>query len=330
MASLGPGVFGGAAAGDLLVGAAEADDAAVLRLDDERALVFTTDFFTPIVDDPRDWGRIAAANALSDVYAMGGRPLLALNLTAWPGETLPLSVLADVLRGGASVAAAAGCLVVGGHTIDDPEPKYGMAVVGLASPARLFTIDAARPGDALVLTKAIGTGVVATAHKRGVAPDAALAAAVASMTSLNATASEAALACGVVAATDVTGFSLLGHLHRMLRASGCGAVVEAGTVPLLPGALELTSAGYISGGTRNNMAYLEPWATFAPEVPESVAVLLQDAQTSGGLLLATSSPDALVAELARRGAEGGAEGGAIAAVIGRVTAGEAGHIEVRP
>jgi selenide,water dikinase len=327
MTSLGPGVFGGADVGgfppgSLLVGAAEADDAAVLRLDDERALVFTTDFFTPIVDDAGDWGRIAAANALSDVYAMGGRPVMALNLTAWPGETLPLTLLADVLRGGASVAASAGCLVVGGHTIDDPEPKYGMAVVGLASPDRLFTIDAARPGDTLVLTKAIGTGVVATAHKRGAASDAALAAAVASMTTLNAAASEAALAAGVTAATDVTGFSLLGHLHRMLRASGCGAVLEAGAVPLLPGALELTSAGYVSGGTRNNMAYLEPWATFSPEVPESVAVLLQDAQTSGGLLLATSSPDALVGELSRRGA--------IAAVIGRVTDGAAGRIEVRP
>ena len=321
MTSLGPGIFGGQAAENLLVGASEADDAAVLRLDDERALVFTTDFFTPIVDDPGDWGRIAAANALSDVYAMGGRPVLALNLTAWPGETLPLSVLADVLRGGASVAAAAGCLVVGGHTIDDPEPKYGMAVVGLASPARLFTIDAARPGDALVLTKAIGTGVVATAHKRGGAPDAALAAAVASMTSLNATASEAALACGVVAATDVTGFSLLGHLHRMLRASGCGAVVEAGTVPLLPGALELTSAGYVSGGTRNNMSYLERWASVDDSVPVDVAVLLQDAQTSGGLLLASSAPDDLVAELGRRGVP--------AAVVGRVVAGEAGHIDVR-
>jgi selenide,water dikinase len=327
MAALGPGAFGGGAfggtaAGDLLVGAAEADDAAVLRLDDERALVFTTDFFTPIVDDPGDWGRIAAANALSDVYAMGGRPLMALNLTAWPGETLPLTILAEVLRGGAAVAAEAGCLVVGGHTIDDPEPKYGMAVIGLAAPGRLFTIDAARPGDALVLTKAIGTGVVATAHKRGAAPDAALAAAVASMTTLNAAASEAALAAGVVAATDVTGFSLLGHLHRMLRASGCGAVLAAGAVPLLPGALELTAAGFVSGGTRNNMAYLERWATFAPQVPESVAVLLQDAQTSGGLLLATPDPDALAAELGRRGS--------IAAVIGRVTDGAAGLIEVRP
>jgi selenide, water dikinase len=323
MVSLGPGVLGGADdSPDLLVGAAEGDDAAVLRLDDDRALVLTTDFFTPIVDDAGDWGRIAAANALSDVYAMGGRPVLALNLTAWPGDTLPLSILADVLRGGASVAASAGCLVVGGHTIDDPEPKYGMAVVGFASPSRLFTIDAARPGDTLVLTKAIGTGVVATAHKRGAAAPSVLGAAVASMTTLNAAASEAALAAGVVAATDVTGFSLLGHLHRMLRASGFSAVVSASAVPLLPGALELTAAGYVSGGTRNNMSYLEPWVSVSPDVPSDVAVLLRDAQTSGGLLLATAAPDALVAELSRRGT--------LAAVVGQVAAGAAGHIEVRP
>jgi selenide, water dikinase len=326
MVSLGPGVLASAsstsAGGDLLVGAAEGDDAAVLRLDEDRALVLTTDFFTPIVDDPGDWGRIAAANALSDVYAMGGRPVIAVNLTAWPGETLPLSILADVLRGGASVAASAGCLVVGGHTIDDPEPKYGMAVVGFASPSRLFTIDAARPGDTLVLTKAIGTGVVATAHKRGAAAADVLAAAVASMTTLNAAASEAALAAGVVAATDVTGFSLLGHLHRMLRASGAAAVVTAGAVPLLPGALELTAAGYVSGGTRNNMAYLEPWVSISDGVPADVAVLLRDAQTSGGLLLASASPDALVAELERRGT--------LAAVVGQVVSGSPGHIEVRP
>jgi selenide,water dikinase len=335
MGSLGPGVLGGAGQfpsglpGDpdgaqfpagLLVGAAEGDDAAVLRLDDDRALVLTTDFFTPIVDDPGDWGRIAAANALSDVYAMGGRPVLALNLTAWPGATLPLSILAEVLRGGAAVAASAGCLVVGGHTIDDPEPKYGMAVVGFASPDRLFTIDAARPGDTLVLTKAVGTGVVATAHKRGAAAPGVLRAAVDSMTTLNAAASEAALATGVTAATDVTGFSLLGHLHRMLRASGAAAAVSAGAVPLLPGALELTAAGFVSGGTRNNIAYLEPWTSVAAAVPPDVAVLLQDAQTSGGLLLATPDPNALVAELRRRDV--------LAAVIGQVTAGPAGRIEV--
>jgi len=313
----------GGAGGDLLVGAAEGDDAAVLRLDDERALVLTTDFFTTIVDDARDWGRIAAANALSDVYAMGGRPVVALNLTAWPGTTLSLDLLAEVLRGGASVCASAGCLVVGGHTIDDPEPKYGMAVVGMAAPSRLLTVDAARPGDTLVLTKALGTGVVATAHKRGAAPDDVLSAAVSSMTTLNALASEAALAAGVVAATDVTGFSLLGHLHRMLRASGVRAVVSASAVPLLPGALSLTEAGYISGGTRNNMSYLEPFVSIDPVVPEPVAVLLQDAQTSGGLLLATSSPDILRDELTRRGV--------LAAVVGRVeeAAGSPGHIEVR-
>jgi len=321
MVSLGADVVAGAD-GDLLVGAAEGDDAAVLRLDPDRALVLTTDFFTPIVDDARDWGRIAAANALSDVYAMGGRPLIALNLTAWPAETLPLEILADVLRGGAAVAAEAGCLVVGGHTIDDPEPKYGMAVTGLAHPSRLLTISAARPGDTLVLTKPVGTGVIATAHKRGAAPDEVLAAAVESMTTLNAAASSAALAAGVVAATDVTGFSLLGHLHRMLRASGVSAVVHASAVPLLPGALDLTVAGYVSGGTRNNMAYLAPWASFSPAVPEPVAVLLQDAQTSGGLLLAAASPDLLRAELADRGVP--------AAVIGRVEPDSAGFIEVSP
>jgi selenide,water dikinase len=309
-----------ASTGDLLVGAAEGDDAAVLRLDHDRALVLTTDFFTPIVDDPGDWGRIAAANALSDVYAMGGRPLLALNLTAWPGSTLPLEILAEVLRGGQSVAAEAGCLVVGGHTIDDPEPKYGMAVTGLAAPDRLLTIDRARPGDALVLTKPVGTGVIATAHKRDAAPADVLAGAVRSMTTLNAAASEAALAAGVVAATDVTGFSLLGHLHRMLRASGCSAVVRAASVPLLPGAAELTAAGYVSGGTRNNMSYLEPWATIAPEVPAEVAILLQDAQTSGGLLLAAADPARLVRELSSRDV--------LAAVIGSVTAGRPGHIDV--
>jgi selenide,water dikinase len=198
-----------------------------------------------------------------------------------------------------------------------------MAVVGLAAPSRLLTVDAARPGDTLVLTKALGTGVVATAHKRGAAADDVLAAAVSSMTALNAPASEAALAAGVVAATDVTGFSLLGHLHRMLRASGARAVVSASAVPLLPGALDLTVAGYVSGGTRNNMSYLEPFVSIDPSVPSPVAVLLQDAQTSGGLLLATSSPDLLRDELARRGV--------LAAVVGRVESAEGspGHIEVR-
>ncbi len=327
MATLGEpsGLPGGLvpAAGDLLIGAAEGDDAAVLRLDDDRALVLTTDFFTPIVDDPRDWGRVAATNALSDVYAMGGRPVIALNLTAWPGQTLPIELLADVLRGGAEAAASGGCLVVGGHTIDDPEPKYGLAVVGLADPRRLMTVDRARDGDALVLTKPIGTGVVATAHKQGEAPADVLAAAVRAMTTLNAAASEAALAAGVRAATDVTGFSLLGHLHRMLRASGASAEVWAGRVPLLPGAADLAAAGFISGGTRANVSYLEPVVDVAPDVAAVTSVLLHDAQTSGGLLIAVppEARDGLCQDLRGRGTE--------AAVVGTVRAGAPGRIAVR-
>jgi selenide, water dikinase len=321
MATVGEGL--GGADGDLLVGAAEGDDAAVLRLDDERALVLTTDFFTPIVDDARDWGRIAAANALSDVYAMGGRPLIALNLTAWPANDLPVELLAEVLRGGAEVAARAGCAVVGGHSIDDPEPKYGLAVVGLADPQRLLTIDRARPGDRLVLTRPLGTGVVATAVKRGEPDPAVVAAAVAAMTTLNRDASEAALAAGVVAATDVTGFGLLGHLHRMLRASGVAGEVDAARVPFLPGAAELAAAGFVSGGTRNNEAFLRDQVDLEAGVPAVVATLLYDAQTSGGLLLAVPARQlaGLVEDLRGRGVE--------PALVGRVLQGPAGRIRVR-
>ncbi|HLI41294.1 MAG TPA: selenide, water dikinase SelD [Streptosporangiaceae bacterium] len=328
-ASLGPAGSGGdagdglaAAAGDLLVGAAEGDDAAVLRLDAGRALVLTTDFFTPIVDDPGDWGQIAAANALSDVYAMGGRPLLAVNLAAWPADGLDIAILGEVLRGGARVAARAGCLVVGGHTIDDPVPKYGMAVVGTADPARLITLDRAAPGDALILTKAVGTGVIATALKRAAADAAAVAAAVASMTLLNAGASEAALAAGVRAGTDVTGFGLLGHLHRMLAASGAAARVHAAAVPLLPGAAGLAAAGFVSGGTRANAERMRDVASLDEAIPPELAVLLHDAQTSGGLLLAAPAAAAggLLGELRRRGLP--------AAAVGEVTRGEPGHIRV--
>jgi selenide, water dikinase len=321
MASVGQGL--GGAGGDLLVGAAEGDDAAVLRLDDQRALVLTTDFFTPIVDDARDWGRVAAANALSDVYAMGGRPLVALNLTAWPAATLPLDLLAQVLRGGAEVATEAGCVVVGGHSIDDPEPKYGMAVVGMADPGRLLTVDRVRPGDQLVLTKAIGTGVVATALKRGAPEASVVAATVDSMTRLNRAASEAALGAGLVAATDVTGFGLLGHLHRMARASGVAAEIDAAAVPFLPGAAELAGEGFISGGTRNNQAFLEDKVELDPGVPPVVATLLHDAQTSGGLLLAVppNRLKGLLGDLAARGER--------PALVGRVVRGPAGRIRVR-
>ncbi len=312
------------AGGDLLIGAAEGDDAAVLRLDDERALVLTTDFFTPIVDDPYDWGRIAAANALSDVYAMGGRPLFAVNLAAWPGDGLDVAILGQVLRGGAQVAAQAGCFVAGGHTIDDPVPKYGLAVVGLADPARLLTIDRAAPGDQLILTKGLGTGVIATALKYGAPPTDVLAGAVASMTLLNAGAGEAALAAGVQAATDVTGFGLLGHLHRMLAASGAAARLRAAAVPLLAGAAELAAAGFVSGGTRANTDRMSPVTAIDPAVPAELAVLLFDAQTSGGLLLAApaGAAPALLDDLRGQGLP--------AALIGQVVAGEPGHIDVDP
>ena len=309
---------------NLLIGLAEGDDAAALRIDDERALILTTDFFTPIVDDPYDWGRIAAANAMSDVYAMGGRPLVALNLTCWPGEELPIDMLAEVLRGATSVANSAGCMIVGGHTISDPVPKYGLAVVGIAHPDRLFAIDRAVPGQQLFLTKPIGTGVVATALKRGSPPPVSVRAAIESMTSLNAAASEVALAANVPAATDVTGFGLLGHLHRMLRASGCGAEVHADQVPLLPYAPQLVTEGFIPGGTRSNMSYLADAVDVDAGLSVEVRTLLHDAQTSGGLLLA--APDGadagdLLGTLRRRGLD--------AAHIGTVTAAPAGRIEVR-
>jgi len=312
----------GPASGDLLIGAAEGDDAAVLRLDDDRALVLTTDFFTPIVDDPGDWGRIAAANALSDVYAMGGRPLIAVNLTAWPGEGLDLALLAQVLQGGAQIAAQAGCFLAGGHTIDDPVPKYGLAVVGLADPAALMTIDRAVPGDRLILTKAIGTGVIATALKRADPPEDAVDAAVASMIRLNDGASQAALKAGVRAATDVTGFGLLGHLHRMLNASGAAARLDASAVPLLPHAAELAAAGFVSGGTNANTDRMRGHVSIGPAVPAEVAVLLHDAQTSGGLLLATppAAAPGLADELRSQGLP--------AATIGEITDGETGHVDV--
>ncbi len=309
------------ASGDLLVGALEGDDAAVLRLDDTRALVLTTDFFTPIVDDPGDWGRIAAANAMSDVYAMGGRPVIAVNLAAWPANGLPLTLLADVLRGAAGTARAAGCLVVGGHTIDDPVPKYGMAVVGMADPGALMTIDRAAPGDRLILTKPIGTGVVTTALKRGGADEGSLGPAVESMTALNASASEAALNAGVRAATDVTGFGLLGHLHRMLRASGVAAELNASRVPMLPGATDLAGRGFVSGGTRANMERMEPVVAIDADVPQHVAVLLHDAQTSGGLLLSAGpgSADALLASLTGAGLRAAEVGTVVTGAPGRIT-----------
>jgi selenide,water dikinase len=308
---------------DLLVGLDTADDAAVYRLRDDLALVFTADFFTPIVDDPFDWGRVAATNALSDVYAMGGRPVMALNLVAWPREGLPFELLARTLDGGAEAARGAGTLVVGGHSIDDAEPKYGMAVVGVVDPGKVLTNAGARPGDALVLTKPIGLGVISTALKRDAAPPELLAEAVAVMTALNEGARDAALEIGVNAATDVTGFGLLGHLREMLVASGLGARVDPARIPVIEGVRELLADGMVAGGTKRNHDFVSADVDWAG-LPEEEQLLLSDAQTSGGLLLAVDPARAgsLVSALQRRGT-------LAAAVVGHTIEGAPGHIGIR-
>jgi selenide,water dikinase len=299
---------------NLLVGANDGDDAAVWRLDEQRALIATVDFFTPIVDDARTWGRIAAANAASDVYAMGGRPLFALNLVSWPREALPMELLGEVLDGAAEVAREGGWVAVGGHTIDDPEPKFGQAVIGEADPARLLTHAGLRPGDALVLTKPLGVGMITTGLKRGVAPEDAVDAAVASMCRLNADAARAAVAAGASGGTDVTGFGLLGHLRKMAAASGIDAVIEVAAVPLLPHARALAEADVVAGGTRRNLDWvrevLQPGAA-----SEADQLLLADAQTSGGLLFGAEPGQAAAAVAALRAR------GHDAAVIGGVRPG---------
>jgi selenide,water dikinase len=273
----------------LLVGSSTADDAAVLKLTAEIALVMTIDFFTPIVDDPYDFGRIAAANALSDVYAMGGVPLAAMNVVAFPLEQLGGDVLREILRGGADVAAAAGIAVVGGHSIDDPEPKYGMSVTGTVHPDELISNAGARAGDQLVLTKPLGVGAITTARKRGLRDDALLDRAVATMAVLNDKASAAARAAGAHAMTDVTGFGLLGHLHSLGRASGVAAVIDASAVPAIDGVLELLEGeDAVSGGSRRNRDYAETFTTFAEDVARSRRRLVCDATTSGGLLVAVA------------------------------------------
>lgn len=316
---------------DLLVGLDTGDDAAVWRRPDGHALVATADFFTPIVDDPRTWGRIAAANAASDVYAMGGEPLFALNLAAWPRDRLSLESLADVLAGGAELARDGGWVVAGGHTIDGPEPLYGQAVVGEVTVERLLTNAGGRPGDRLVLTKPLGTGIVATAVKRlspaAVAPGGAhhlaYAAAVEEMTRLNREARDAALGARASAATDITGFGLLGHLHRLAAASGVAATIEAPAVPLLPGAAALAEAGFVPGGTERNLAAARPFVDADVELTGGDLTLLADAQTSGGLLFAC--PEAAAAEAVRYLAGLGHT----PAVVGALTAGEPGRIRVR-
>ncbi len=277
------------AGSELLCGLESGDDATVVGLPKGPAVVTTTDFFPPVVDDPYDWGRIAAANALSDVYAMGGRPLVALNLLAWPRDTAPAELAVEVLKGGRAVTDAAGCFLAGGHSIDDPVPKYGLAVTGIVDPARTLRNDKARPGDPISLSKPLGIGILNNFHKATGAP---IEAAVETMATLNDKAAAAALQAGIVAATDVTGFGLLGHLYKMVRASKVSAVLEAGAVPYLEGTRRAAGSGHVPGGSRRNLEWVRPH--LASEVDEDELLLLADAQTSGGLLLAGEIPGAPV------------------------------------
>jgi selenide,water dikinase len=301
----------------VLVALETGDDAAVYALADGTALVQTVDFFTPVVDDPYDWGRIAAANALSDVYATGGSPALALNLVGWPVDELPLEILGQVLQGGVDVAAAAGVAVVGGHTISDPHPKYGMAVTGFADADSILRNSTAPPGARLFLTKPLGTGIITTAIKRDTATPEQVRLAIQEMTTLNQAAASAAVEAGAQAATDVTGYGLLGHLHSMLAASGVGAHLDASAVELLPGTIDLARKGVVPGGTRRNHSYLGPFVAFG-DLTEPEQLVLADAQTSGGLLLATTDGDQLIRALDDRGARW--------FEIGVTTLGPPGHI----
>ncbi|UCZ92121.1 selenide, water dikinase SelD [Gordonia sp. WA4-43] len=272
---------------DIIVGLDDGDDAAAVRIRDDVAVLSTADFFTPVVDDPYDWGRIAAANALSDIYAMGGTPVVAINLVGWPREVLPMELMTEVLRGGLDVGAQAACPVIGGHTIDDPEPKYGMAVTGVAEPGLLLRNDAAEPGLPITLTKPIGVGLLNNRHKQ---TGEVFEEAIALMTTLNRDASIAAVAAGVRAATDVTGFGLLGHLHKLCRASGVGAVVDCASVPAVSGAVEALRDGFVSGGTRRNLDWVRPHLTVDSGVSDDDLLFLADAQTSGGLLVVGEVP----------------------------------------
>lgn len=309
----------------MLVAAQTRDDAAVVRMTDDRAIVATVDFFTPIVDDAYTFGAIAAANALSDLYAMGATPLFALSLVGWPREPEMLKLLGETLRGAADIVREAGAFILGGHSIDDPEPKFGLVAVGEAPPDRVITNARARPGDRLVLTKPLGTGILSTALKHDLASEADLAPAVRTMTTLNAGAMRAMLAQGeaVHAATDVTGFGLLGHLHILLAASGAAARVRARAVPVFDGVRELIERRAVPGGTERNVEAARSFARFADDVDATTGIVLCDAQTSGGLLIAVAADAvaSLCAGLEREGAPA-------AAVIGTVVEGPAGVVSV--
>ena len=309
---------------DLLVGTDTGDDAAVYQLNEHTALVLTVDFITPITDDPYEFGSIAAANSLSDVYAMGGKPLLALNVVGFPAD-LARDMLGTVLQGGHAKAAEAGCLIVGGHTVDDSEPKYGLSVVGIVEPGKQVANAGAQPGDSLVLTKPIGTGIITTGGKQSKAPPEVLAQAVQTMATLNRAASEAMMIVGVNACTDVTGFGLLGHLRSMVRGSGVSAKVHFGQVPVLPGTWELLEQGVAPGGTYRNLQSVDDSVQWHHDLTEQQRVLLCDAQTSGGLLISVAGEKlaSLLSEL---------EAGGIStrSIVGEITEGQPGKIQVTP
>jgi selenide,water dikinase len=310
---------------NLLVDASTADDAAVYRLTPEIALVQTVDYITPLVDDPYQYGQIAAANSISDVYAMGGRPLLALNIVAFPTDALAMEVLGEILRGGADKATEAEVHIIGGHSIDDKEPKYGLAVTGVVHPDRVLRNSTARPGDRLILTKPLGIGVISTAIKRDLATSDLTERAVRVMTTLNKGAGLAAVEAGVHACTDVTGFGLLGHLHEITAASRCGARVTFARVPFLEGVEELAAQGVVPGGTRRNLAHVEPHVSFDAAIGPVQRLLLADAQTSGGLLLAVPPQRAaqLIAALHRQSVP-------VVAEIGELVDDSSGRITVAP
>ena len=297
----------------VIIGTSTADDAAVYKLDDRTALVQTVDFFTPVVDDPYLFGSVAAANSLSDIYAMGARPIFALNVVAFPVNDLPLEVLSRILKGGSDKAHEAGIHIVGGHSIEDKEPKYGLVVNGLVAPDKVVSNAGARPGDALLLTKPIGSGIISTALKGGHAGEEAASRAIAVMTELNKAVSEAMLECGVNACTDVTGFGLAGHLYEMMQASGVKVVVRFGDVPLIEGALELARKWMVPGGTRRNLDYLNDSVDWQGGVSEVDKLIFCDAQTSGGLLIS------LPRERAQKLLQGiNDKGGLQAAIVGEV------------
>ena len=307
---------------DLLVGNDTGDDAAVYRLDNNTAIIVTVDFFTPITDDPYEFGVIAAANSLSDVYAMGGKPLVALNIVGFPAE-LAVDMLGDVLKGGYDKAAEAGCLIVGGHTVDDAEPKYGLSVVGLIEPGKEVSNANAQPGDVLVLTKPIGTGIITTGCKQGITPDDILKNAVDVMATLNKGAAEAMMRVGINSCTDITGFGLMGHLRGMAKASKVGAVINASDVPILPGVWDLLEQNVVPGGTFRNMNGVEDSMDWDDALTDQQRLLMCDAQTSGGLLISVTKDNVeqLLSELEISGV-------GTRVIVGEITAENAGRIRV--